>query len=36
VKDAVRSAGGYVAAREFGAGVHEALLHFLNGNALKR
>jgi len=36
VKDAVRSAGGYVAAREFGAGVHEALLHFLNGNGLKR
>jgi len=28
VKDAVRSAGGYVAEREFGAGVHEALLHF--------
>jgi HAD superfamily hydrolase (TIGR01484 family) len=36
VKDAVRSARGYVAEREFGAGVHEALLHFLNGNALKR
>jgi len=28
VKDAVRSAGGYVAEREYGAGVHEALLHF--------
>jgi HAD superfamily hydrolase (TIGR01484 family) len=28
VKDAVRAAGGYVAQREFGAGVHEALLHF--------
>jgi HAD superfamily hydrolase (TIGR01484 family) len=36
VKDAVRSARGYVAEREFGAGVREALLHFLNGNALKR
>jgi len=35
VKDAVRSARGYVAEREFGAGVREALLHFLNGNALK-
>jgi hypothetical protein len=29
VKDAVRNAGGYVAEREHGAGVHEALLHFL-------
>ena len=29
VKDAVRSAGGYVAKREHGAGVHEALEHFL-------
>jgi HAD superfamily hydrolase (TIGR01484 family) len=28
VKNAVRSAGGYVAEREYGAGVHEALLHF--------
>jgi hydroxymethylpyrimidine pyrophosphatase-like HAD family hydrolase len=28
VKEAVRSAGGYVATRESGAGVHEALLHF--------
>ena len=28
VKDAVRLAGGYVAKREYGAGVHEALLHF--------
>jgi len=28
VKDAVRSARGYVAEREFGAGVREALLHF--------
>lgn len=30
VKDAVRSAGGYVANKEHGAGVHEALLHFAN------
>ena len=30
VKDAVRSAHGYVAEREFGAGVHEALLYFTN------
>ena len=29
VKDAVCSAGGYVARREHGAGVHEALEHFL-------
>lgn len=29
VKDAVRSAGGYVAKKCYGAGVHEALLHFL-------
>jgi hydroxymethylpyrimidine pyrophosphatase-like HAD family hydrolase len=28
VKDAVRLAGGYVAARGYGAGVHEALMHF--------
>ncbi|HEY2614154.1 MAG TPA: HAD hydrolase family protein, partial [Chthoniobacterales bacterium] len=28
VKGAVRSAGGYVAAQECGAGVHEALRHF--------
>ncbi len=31
VKDAVRSAEGYVAERGFGAGVHEALLHFTKG-----
>src|SRR5204863_6508023 len=30
VKDTVRSAHGYVAEREFGAGVHEALLYFTN------
>jgi HAD superfamily hydrolase (TIGR01484 family) len=29
VKAAVRGAGGYVAQREHGAGVHEALLHFI-------
>ena len=28
VKEAVRSAGGYIAAKAYGAGVHEALLHF--------
>ena len=28
VKDAVRSANGYVAERDYGAGVHEALMHF--------
>lgn len=28
VQDAVRNAGGYVARKEHGAGVHEALLHF--------
>jgi hydroxymethylpyrimidine pyrophosphatase-like HAD family hydrolase len=28
VKDAVKSAGGYVASKNHGAGVHEALLHF--------
>lgn len=28
VKNAVRSAGGYIARKEYGAGVHEALLHF--------
>jgi HAD superfamily hydrolase (TIGR01484 family) len=30
VKEAVRSAGGYVASGGFGAGVHEALRHFLD------
>jgi HAD superfamily hydrolase (TIGR01484 family) len=35
VQSAVRRAGGYVAQQEHGAGVYEALLHFLNG-ALKR
>ncbi|HEX8489982.1 MAG TPA: HAD hydrolase family protein, partial [Chthoniobacterales bacterium] len=28
VKQAVTSAGGYVASKTYGAGVHEALLHF--------
>src|SRR5437763_5463358 len=32
VKATVREAGGYVAKREHGAGVHEALLQFLNGS----
>ena len=36
VKSAVRDAGGYVAEKNHGAGVHEAISHFLNGNALKR
>ena len=30
VKEAVRRAGGWVAEKEFGAGVHEALRHFLD------
>ena len=30
VKESVRAAGGYVATKQHGAGVHEALLHFLN------
>jgi HAD superfamily hydrolase (TIGR01484 family) len=36
VQNAVRNAGGYVARQEHGAGVHEALLHFVDGNPLKR
>jgi hydroxymethylpyrimidine pyrophosphatase-like HAD family hydrolase len=36
VKAAVRAAGGYVAQKQHGAGVYEALLHFLDGNALER
>jgi len=38
VQHAVRNAGGYVAQKDHGAGVHEALLHFVNlsfGQALK-
>jgi hypothetical protein len=34
VQDAVRKAGGYVAQKEHGAGVHEALLHFASGRKL--
>jgi predicted metal-dependent HD superfamily phosphohydrolase len=30
VKEAVRRAGGWVAEKEFGAGVHEALRYFLS------
>ena len=33
VKKAVRNAGGYIAKREHGAGVHEALVHFVNHEA---
>lgn len=33
VKAAVRNAGGYIAEREHGAGVHEALQFFLNGKS---
>jgi HAD superfamily hydrolase (TIGR01484 family) len=32
VKQAVRAAGGYVGTRDYGAGVHEALLHFTKNN----
>jgi HAD superfamily hydrolase (TIGR01484 family) len=32
VKDAVRAAGGYVAQNEYGAGVYEAIVYFLNGS----
>ncbi len=31
VQHAVRTAGGYIARKDHGAGVHEALLHFVNG-----
>jgi hydroxymethylpyrimidine pyrophosphatase-like HAD family hydrolase len=31
VQSAVSNAGGYVAQKDHGAGVHEALLHFTNG-----
>ena len=34
VKEAVRSADGYVSEKDHGAGVHEALLHFMNGKSL--
>ena len=32
VKEAVRAAGGYVAGREHGAGVYDAIMYFLNGS----
>ena len=32
VQHAVHSAGGYVAQKEYGAGVHEALMHFAKGD----
>jgi hydroxymethylpyrimidine pyrophosphatase-like HAD family hydrolase len=35
VKEAVRAASGYVAARAHGAGVYDALMYFLNGDLLK-
>jgi hydroxymethylpyrimidine pyrophosphatase-like HAD family hydrolase len=34
VQTAVNNAGGYVAQMDHGAGVHEALLHFVNGESL--
>jgi len=34
VQGAVRNAGGYVAQKDYGAGVCEALLHFTNGKSL--
>jgi hydroxymethylpyrimidine pyrophosphatase-like HAD family hydrolase len=36
VKDAVQSAGGYAASKGYGAGVHEALLHFVEAGATSR
>ena len=36
VQDAVNNAGGYVARKDHGAGVHEALLHFVDGEASNR
>jgi HAD superfamily hydrolase (TIGR01484 family) len=35
VRDAVNNAGGYIATKDFGAGVHEALLHFANPDSRK-
>jgi HAD superfamily hydrolase (TIGR01484 family) len=35
VQNAVRGAGGYVAQKDHGAGVHEALLHFVNGDSVR-
>ena len=36
VQNAVSNAGGYIAQKNHGAGVHEALLHFTNGAIVKR
>jgi HAD superfamily hydrolase (TIGR01484 family) len=35
VQDAVRNAGGYIAQKDHGAGVHEALLHFASANPVE-
>jgi HAD superfamily hydrolase (TIGR01484 family) len=35
VQTTVRNAGGYVAQKYHGAGVHEALLHFVNGDSVE-
>jgi HAD superfamily hydrolase (TIGR01484 family) len=35
VQDAVRNAGGYVAQKDHGAGVHEALLHFASASPVE-
>jgi hypothetical protein len=35
VQNAVRNARGYIAQRYHGAGVHEALLHFVNGDSVE-
>jgi hypothetical protein len=36
VKEAVKSAGGYVASKAYGAGVHEALEHFIGAGGPSR
>jgi hypothetical protein len=36
VQNAVRNARGYIARKDHGAGVHEALLHFMNGDSIER
>jgi HAD superfamily hydrolase (TIGR01484 family) len=35
VQHAVRKAGGYIAQKDHGAGVHEALLHFVNADSVE-
>ena len=35
VQNAVRNARGYIAQKYYGAGVHEALLHFVNGDSVE-